>query len=76
MEAMLGARPLPAPEKGRPSSRAALEVDLCRGEQREGLERVGAEVRTQPGRVCCRESRLVLHVLQTGRPQGSRGAER
>lgn len=36
-------RPLPA----------GSEVDLSRGEQGEGLERVGAEVHTQPGLVCC-----------------------
>lgn len=61
--------------KGQPSSGAGLEVDLSRGEQGEGLERVGAEVHTQPGLVCSRESRLVLRVLQTGQPQSSRGAE-
>lgn len=64
----------PEPEEGAiPAPGAELEVDLGRGEQREGQERVQAEVHAQPLLISCWESRLVVHVLRTGQPQSGRG---
>lgn len=54
MEEMLCVESASKPEEGPAQLQAArLEVDLSRGEQGKGQERVGAEVHTLPWLVCC-----------------------